>query len=96
MLIEKAWAKINGGYFKIRRVSQSFLGIHLTGVPAENIKHNVVKFFKNGCWNTHPELLEKCWERIQGAFERKYTLVADARESYELNDASSIQAERDY
>ena len=37
MLIEKAWAKVNGGYFKIRRGSQSFLGIHLTGVPAENI-----------------------------------------------------------
>ena len=37
MLIEKAWAKLNGSYSKIRNCTQSFLGIHLTGVPAENI-----------------------------------------------------------
>ena len=85
MLIEKAWAKINGGYYKIKRGSQSFLGIHLTGVPAENIEHNSVKFFKNGCWNTHPDMVEKCWQRMLGAYERNYTLVGDARDSSELD-----------
>ena len=84
MLIEKAWAKINGGYFKMRHGLQSFLCIHLTGVPAENLQHNMVKFFKNGCWNTHPELLEKCWKRIQGALERNYSLVGDSRDSEEM------------
>ena len=53
MLIEKAWAKINGSYFKIKNSKQSFLSIHLTGLPAEHIKHDLfTKIFKNGCWNT--------------------------------------------
>ena len=56
----------------------------------------MVKFFKNGCWNTHPDLLEKCWLRILGAFERKYTLVGDARDDVELDPASSIVAQKDY
>ena len=52
ILIEKAWAKINGSYFKIRRSTQSFFGIHMTGVPAETINHNETKFFDHSCWNT--------------------------------------------
>lgn len=68
MLIEKAWAKLNGGYFRIKNGSQSFLGIHLTGVPAENIKHNMCQVLKNGCWTSNPEVEEYCWKRLLGAF----------------------------
>ena len=85
ILIEKAWAKINSSYFKIRRSYHSFLAIHLTGVPAENINHNDVKFFKGGCWHTDVEKSLECWHRILGAFARNYTVVCQARQAEELD-----------
>ena len=96
MLIEKAWAKVNGGYFKTRRINQSFLGIHLTGVPAENINHSDMQFFKGGCWHTDPVKTMQCWHRMLGAFKRSYTLVCEARQSDELESHYGIEAERDY
>ena len=56
MLSEKAWAKINGGYFKIKNGKQSFLSIHITGMPAEHMQHNSsTKIFKNGVWSSDIE-----------------------------------------
>lgn len=39
ILIEKAWAKINGNYYNILGASPSFLSIHLTGAPGYHIGH---------------------------------------------------------
>ena len=97
ILIEKAWAKINGSYFKISFGLQSFLSIHLTGIPATNINHNSFKFFKNGCWNTDEAQLNQCWQRIMGAHELHYSIFADARCEFDGMDSSSgILPEKDY
>ena len=96
ILIEKAWAKINGSYFKIRKGPQSFLGIHLTGVPAENIEHNIFKYLKNGRWNTDKDAIDQCWERLMSAFERNYTLTGDTRDRIELDSRSGLLPEKDY
>lgn len=79
ILVEKAWAKLNGSYSKIRNGTQSFLCIHLTGVPAENIRHAICKVYKNDQWGSAPEAEQYCWQRLLGAYNRNYKLIADAR-----------------
>ena len=96
-LIEKAWAKINGSYAAIRRSSQSFLSIHLTGVPAETIQHSEIKVYKNGYWHTDMALADQIWHRIIQALNRNYQVVANARpkeELYQLNNG--IEADCEY
>ena len=90
MLIEKAWAKINGSYAAIRRSTQSFLGIHITGVPAENISHDAIKSFRGGTWQTDYSAVDKVWQRLSGALERYYTVVCNAREKDLLDQRKGI------
>ena len=96
LLIEKAWAKINGSYSRTRSSSQSFFGIHLTGAPAENINLSAVRSLKGGSWQTDLSMLEKCWHRIVAAFERNYTLMSEAKSAKQLKQLNGIEPERDY
>ena len=79
LLIEKAWAKINGSYFRIRKGAQSMLGMHLTGIPAENIQHNEIKYFENGCWNTNTDKADLFWQKLVAALERDYTVIGESK-----------------
>ena len=70
--------------------------MHLTGIPAENIQHNLIKYFSNGCWNTDTIKFDWFWQRIVEALERNYTVIGDSRPNYLLEPASNIEPERDY
>ena len=70
--------------------------MHLTGVPADSIQHNDIKFFDAGCWTTDRNKLEKCWNRIQDALEHTYTLVSESRQATDLDRNNGILPESDY
>ena len=37
------------------------LGMHLTGIPADNVKHNEIKYFESGCWNINTDKADQFW-----------------------------------
>lgn len=53
-------------------------------------------FNKNGCWTKDQVKLGKCWQRLLGAFARRYTLVAQARKASELDPSCGILPDLDY
>ena len=70
--------------------------MHLTGIPAENIQHNEIKYFQNGCWNTNTDKADLFWDKLVEALERNYTVIGDSKTINELEPASNIEPERDY
>ena len=55
--------------------------MHLTGIPADNIKHNEIKYFENGCWNTNTDKADLFWQKLVEALERNYTVIGDSKTS---------------
>ena len=96
ILIEKAWAKVNGSYFNILSQSLAFLAIHLTGVPADSINHKNIKFFEGGCWTIDKTKLDKSWQRICAALGHTYTLISQAKHASEFDKNSGIIGEACY
>ena len=40
VILEKAWAKLHGSYAKSARGDPGFASMHLTGMPAKDVRHD--------------------------------------------------------
>ena len=96
IIIEKAWAKLNGSYFRATTRSISLLGIHLSGVPADMIPHNSIKTFVGGCWQTDLGKMDECWHRLEGSFQRNYSITAVAKNQAQICEEQGILCGKDY
>ena len=64
MLLEKAWAKVQGTYARIEGGLSSIAGMHLMGVPAQTVWHDDKNISK-----------EKLWRKIMQADQKNFTLM---------------------
>lgn len=64
----------------------SFAGIHLTGVPAENLCHDKAKAFQDGVWTVNRAKVEELWTKLEASQELGYTLVANGRSTQEYEN----------
>jgi len=88
LLLEKAWAKVNGGYSKITGGSCEKAFEFLTGAPTEGIYH----YFKEGDF-TQDDL----WKKIKSADEQNFIMTASTstmvtRRLYEKTNIATYHA----
>lgn len=76
LLLEKAWAKIQGSYARTESGMCSDAVAHLMGVPSKNIFHEDI--LKD---NT---LIDKFWNKIKIADRRDFTMMAASHGSGEV------------
>lgn len=64
LLIEKAWAKVNGSYYNILGSFPSFLSNHLTGAPSCHLSHAEAVTIEDRIVTSDPDLVNSIWVKI--------------------------------
>ena len=75
MLLEKAWAKLHGTYYKTEGNLPCFACSHLMGVPSNHTFHEGIKD------------KEKFFQEIMEADRRNYTLIASSGDTGRANQS---------
>jgi calpain-15 len=82
LLLEKAWAKIQGSYARTESGMCSDAVAHLMGVPSKNIFHeDIIK--------DNAEV-EKFWNKMKIADRRDFTMMAASHGSGEVENAQGV------
>ena len=84
ILIEKAWAKINGSYYGILGNFPSFFSIHLTGAPGLHVDHQDAVRIEDKTVITDPEAVKDIWEQIDRAIHQKCEIYGTSKSEGEL------------
>jgi calpain-15 len=79
LLLEKAWAKIQGSYARTESGMCSDAVAHVMGVPSKNIFHDDL-IGDNA-------KIEKFWDKIKIADKRNFTMMAASHGSGEVENA---------